>query len=174
MVEEIKFLKRKDEDYIYGATPALLKHDDLHACDKDGNLLYGVASAPEAVGLRPAIARPAISEDAIIKEHAKKISENVAQALGVPIDVAVKIMNGEVHGKSKATEPETQDPDDEEIKAEPTTETGGLLKNKTRAQLCSYAIERFGEAAAHLEPEMPKPAIIEEIERLEFETENDE
>jgi hypothetical protein len=80
-------------------------------------------------------------------------------------------MNGEVVGKQDAAKEAEVDETDEPPQTEPTTDDGALLRNKTKVQLCVYAKEKFGEAASNLNAEMPKPAIIEEIERLEFESE---
>lgn len=171
-IPDVRYVKRKDEDYIYAATPTLLTRDDMHACDKDGNLLYGVATAAEATGLRPRREDPQ-DEKAILQKHIVKISENVAKALKVSVEVALKIINGEAVEADKEAVKTDETKDTNEDREVDSTEVRGPLKTMNRKEICAYAMATFGEAAEHLDPEMPRSVITEEIERLELEAEED-
>lgn len=78
----VKFLTRKDENYIYAATPMLMTRSDLFPCDKDGNIV-GV-NAPVAAGIHPIL--PDVNLDAKL--------QNIALALGAPLDVVQQMAEG--------------------------------------------------------------------------------
>jgi len=144
---EVQFLKRKGHPYIYGATKELMKHEDLHPCDKDGNLL-GVVSAPEAAGLVARRPEPDHGpSDLVIK--------NIMAALDVPEDVARNIaLGGSL--ESKKIEPEPEVPEEK------------TLADMKASEMLEYS-KKFGEKADHLYLAMGAVKLRAEIERLEAE-----
>ena len=169
MNTEIKYLRRKDEDYIYAATPALLRKEDMHACDETGKLL-DVISAAEATGLKPRRPDP---DDANIRAQKQfdQIAENVAQALNVPKEVAAEIMKGHVLRAGDMPDLVTNENEEDTPEAKDSEKKKVRLQDMNRIEMCQYATRKFKDKAAHLKPNMPRQTIIDEIERLEIEAE---
>jgi len=147
---EIKYLKRKEKDYIYAATEELMKHEDLHPCDKHGNLL-GISKGPQPAGLNPKPPEPQGPSEAVIG--------NIMRSLNVPYDVAESIANGTINAPSeKSTAENNQDKIDAEF-SDP-------LDDMKATPMVEYAKEKFGERADHLYIAMGTKKLKAEIERL--------
>lgn len=147
----IEYLRRKTESYIYAATPELTKHEDLHPCDKDGNLL-DMVSAPEAAGFIARRSEPQGVSEGVIK--------NIMKALDVPEDVARNITMGNINEIKKEMEPEQAAGEEG---AEKT------LDEMKATEMLAYAREKFGEKADHLYLSMGAVKLKAEIKLLEGE-----
>ena len=146
----VEYLRRKTESYIYAATPELMKHEDMHPCDKDGNLI-GMVSAPEAAGL--VARRPEQPQDV-----SEMVIRNIMKALDVPEDVARNIAMGSIEAVAKPVEAEVE-AEEKEVPVDEMKATG----------LLAYAKEKFGDRAEHLYLAMGAVKLREEIKQLEGE-----
>lgn len=173
MNEEIKFVKRKNEDYIYAATPALLKREDMHVCDSKGRLL-DVISVAEATGLRPKRPEPEQSAEFLVQNQFDTIAATIAKVLNINEGMAKEIMQGRVMRAGdmpdmvdKGVDPKyvfTKDSETEETEEKDTVR----LQDMNREKMVAYAKDEFGDKADHLNPDMPRQTLIDEIEALQI------
>ena len=171
----IKYLRRRDSGYLYAATVMLMTRADLFPCDKDGNLLGG--SAIQAAGIAPI---PSATPD--------KSLENIAKALGAPLDVVQKMAKGEVI--VEAAEPVVAGISPDDVPAdivdveltvsdlsdlEPAQEVSPAIEfdpdanysTFNRADMVAWAKEKFGEPADTLDPEWSRKDLLGAIEMLD-------
>lgn len=182
----VKFLTRRDENYIYAATPTLMLRPELFPCDKKGNII-GV-NAPVAVGIHPVL--PDVDLDSKL--------QSIALALGVPLDVVKQMAEGKVVGISPDKEqevaetpdlavvetagisPPTEDSESEGADQESVGDTDlepaqeefvfdpeAVWSNYNRPDMCLWALGKYGDKAASIDPEWSRKDIMGAIEMLE-------
>ena len=148
----VEYLRRKTESYIYAATPELMKHEDMHPCDKDGNLI-GIVSAPEAAGL---VARRPDQPQGV----SEAVIQNIMKALDVPEDVARNIAMGSI---------EAVKPAEAVAEVEAVAEKEKSLEDMKATEMLAYAKEKYGDKVEHLYLAMGAVKLKAEIEKLEGE-----
>lgn len=171
MNEEIKFVKRKDEDYIYAATPALLKREDMHVCDSKGRLL-DVISVAEATGLKPKRPETEQSTAFLVQNQFDTIAQTIAKVLNISEGMAKEIMQGHVMRAGDMPDMVDHGADSKESEKDETEETKETdavrLQDMNREKMVVYAKAEFGDKADHLNPDMPRQTLIDEIEALQI------
>lgn len=87
--QTVKFLRRRENPMLYAATEMLMTRTDLYPCDKKGNILG--ASASVAAGIHPV---PVTTPDLSL--------ENIAKALGAPLEVVKAMAEGKTVSEIEA------------------------------------------------------------------------
>lgn len=196
----VTHLKRKGNPMLYAATKTLMERTDLFPCDKNGNIVG--LSAPQAAGIHPV--HPAAQANEAAEVASGLVLENIAKALGAPLDVVKAMAEGKARseieaemesiektatsaGISPAVEtadvPPVLDPDaSKEPPAPPDDETlksseedpeafeydpEGNWSTYNRENMCKWALEKYGDRAASIDPEWSRKDIMVAIETLE-------
>jgi len=178
-----QYLRKKDDPYVFGATDALSLRSDMIPCDAKGNFLYNLFHMPgQGVGLKSEV-----HEDPAA--GMKILAENLAANLGIDPQEAMDLMSQKQEAEPQPLAPaipaaglKIEPERGPEFAPEPglSSEPEALepievssamtLEEMENPGLVAYARATFEEKAAHLTVGFDRMFLIEEIERMQAES----